>query len=112
VQALRARLTGVEARVEAGRVSVCRGGRGLAKARHCLTAAGKTPEQWRREWDAGRWFMTADGEAGKKLGNEAIRWDPGGGWLEIKLPAPLARLANAPRGRYRLECPVGFPYPR
>jgi hypothetical protein len=110
VQALRARLAGVEARAGAGRVSVCRGGRRLAKARHNLAAAGKTPQQWRREWDAGRWFMTADGEAGKKLGNETVRWDPGGGWLEIKLPAPLAHLGNRPFGRYRLQCPVGFPY--
>jgi hypothetical protein len=110
VQGLRARLAGVEARIEAGRVSVCRGGRRLAKARHNLPAAGKAPGQWRREWGAGRWFMTADGEAGKRLGNETIRWDPGGRWLEVKLPAPLAHLANAPHGRYRLECPVGFPY--
>ena len=32
------------------------------------------------------------------------------GWLEIKLPAPLAHLANQPRGRYRLSCPVAFAY--
>jgi hypothetical protein len=29
-------------------------------------------------------------------------------WLELKLPAPLARLANRPYGRYRLSCPVEF----
>jgi IS605 OrfB family transposase len=28
----------------------------------------------------------------------------------VKLPAPLKRLANAPHGRYRLSCPVLFPY--
>ncbi|MGH3166788.1 MAG: hypothetical protein ACRDN0_12990 [Trebonia sp.] len=95
LQALRARLAGVEERIGAGRVSVCRGGRKLARARHNL-AAEKTPGQWRREWDAARWFLTADGEAGKRLGNETIRWDPDEGWLEIKLPAPLAHLANAP----------------
>jgi hypothetical protein len=56
VQALRARLAGVEARIGAGRVSVCRGGTRLAKARHSLPAAGRTLEQWRQEWDAERWF--------------------------------------------------------
>jgi hypothetical protein len=86
------------------------GGRRLAKARHDLAAAGKSAEQWRREWDAARWFLTADGEAGKRLGNETIRWQPDEGWLEVRLPAPLAHLANAPHGRYRLECPVSFPY--
>jgi len=100
----------VEERVTAGRVSVCRGGRKIAKSRHSLPAIGKTVEQWRAEWDAGRWFLTADGEAGKRLGNETIRWDPDEDWLELKLPAPLAHLANAPHGRYRLECPVSFPY--
>lgn len=53
---------------------------------------------------------TADGEAAKAWGNETIRWHPDEGWLEIKLPAPLAHLANRPHGRYRLSCPVGFSY--
>jgi len=43
-------------------------------------------------------------------GNETIRWNPGESWLELKLPAPLAHLANRPRGRYRLSCPVAFCY--
>jgi IS605 OrfB family transposase len=55
-------------------------------------------------------FLTADGEAGKPWGNETIRWNPDEGWLEIRLPAPLAHLANRPHGRYRLSCPVGFSY--
>ncbi|HEX6519991.1 MAG TPA: transposase, partial [Streptosporangiaceae bacterium] len=49
-------------------------------------------------------------EAGKAWGNETLRWHPDEGWLEIRLPAPLADLANRPRGRYRLACPVQFPY--
>jgi hypothetical protein len=109
LQALRTRQAGAEDRITSGRVSVCRGGRRLAKARHGLAGAGKSTEQWRREWDAGRWFLTAEGEAGKRLGNETVRWHPEEGWLEVKLPAPLAHLANAPHGRYRLECPVSFP---
>ena len=36
--------------------------------------------------------------------------EPHEGWLEVKLPAPLARLANRPHGRYRLSCPVEFSY--
>ena len=30
--------------------------------------------------------------------------------MEIKLPVPLARLANRPHGRYRLSAPAGFCY--
>ena len=59
---------------------------------------------------AERWFITADGEADKRWGNETIRWHPDEGWLEIKLPGPLAQLANRPHGRYRLSCPVAFPH--
>jgi hypothetical protein len=44
------------------------------------------------------------------VGNETLRWNPEEGWLEIRLPAPLARLANQPHGRYRLSCPVQFCY--
>jgi hypothetical protein len=57
-----------------------------------------------------RWFLTADGEAGKLLGNETLRWNPDEGWLEVRLPGPLAHLANRPHGRYRLSCRVEFPY--
>jgi hypothetical protein len=55
-------------------------------------------------------FPEADGEAGKPWGNETIRFNPDEGQLEIKLPAPLAHLANRPHGRYRLSCPVAFSY--
>jgi IS605 OrfB family transposase len=55
-------------------------------------------------------FLTADGEVGKPWGNETIRFHPDEGWLEIKLPGPLAHLANRPCGRYRLACPVAFSY--
>jgi hypothetical protein len=110
LQVLQARLARAEARLAAGRVPVCRGGRRLARARHHLDRAGLSPSQWRQCWQAGRWFITADGEAGKKWGNETIRWCPGQGWLEIRLPAPLARLANRPHGRYLPSCPVAFGY--
>jgi IS605 OrfB family transposase len=110
LHALRARLAGVERRLDAGMVSVVRGGRALLRKRANLTAAGLTQARWREQWDAARMFLTADGEAGKPWGNETIRWNPHEGWLELKLPAPLARLANRPCGRYRLSCPVAFTY--
>ena len=110
LQVLQARLAAVDRRLAAGRVSVVRGGRALLGTRGRLAAAGLTQAQWRREWEAARLFLTADGEKDKAFGNETIRWNPGEGWLEIRLPGPLARLANGPHGRYRLSCPVGFSY--
>ena len=67
-------------------------------------------KRWQREWESARLFLTADGEKDKAWGNETIRWNPDAGCLEIKLPGPLARLANQPHGRYRLSCPAGFSY--
>jgi IS605 OrfB family transposase len=110
LQALKARLASVGQRIDTGAVSVTRGGRVLLRNRANLAAAGLTEAGWRERWEAGRLFLTADGEAGKALGNETIRWNPDGQWLELKLPAPLAHLANRPHGRYRLSCSVGFSY--
>jgi IS605 OrfB family transposase len=110
LKTLKRRLAAVEQRIADGRVSVTRGGRRLMRARLNLAGAGLTLPQWRELWDAERLFLTADGEKGKAWGNETLRWSPDEGWLEIKLPAPLAHLANRPRGRYRLECPVWFEY--
>ncbi len=114
LQRLEARLADIEARLSQGRVSVCRGGRKLAKLRHevgCgqvrLTAA-----DWRAHWQAARWFLTADGEADSPWGNQTIRIHPDQQWLEVRLPTPLAGLSNTP-GRaatYRLSCPVAFHY--
>ena len=106
LQHLRARLARVEHRLGQGRVSVCRGGRRPAKLRHHIDQAGLPG--WYSRWQAERWFLTADGEADKRLGNETIRVHPEEGWLELKLPAPLVHLANTPHGRYRLSCPVRF----
>ena len=68
LQVLKARLARAEQRFSAGRVSVCRGGRRLAKTRHNLDAAGLTEARWRERWEAGRLFLTADGEKDKHLG--------------------------------------------
>jgi IS605 OrfB family transposase len=110
LQAQRARLARVDRQLEAGMVSVVRGGKTLLRKRGNLAAARLTEAQWRAEWESARLFLTADGEKDKAWGNETIRWHPCEGWLEVKLPAPLAHLANRPHGRYRLSCPVQFPY--
>jgi len=112
LQSLKARLARVERQLEAGAVPVVRGGRALLRKRGNLAAAGLTEAQWRGQWESARLFLTADGEKDKAWGNETIRWNPDEGWLEIKLPAPLAPLANRPHGRYRLWCPVEFSYRR
>ncbi|CAM5631967.1 hypothetical protein SALBM311S_12973 [Streptomyces alboniger] len=97
----------VEADWAAGRVHVVRGGKRLAKARHHLAAAGLSERRWRERWRAERMFLAADGESGKRFGNETIRVTDTG-QLSIKLPAPLAHLANAPHGQYLLDATVAF----
>jgi hypothetical protein len=112
LQVLEGRLAEVEERIVAGRVSVCRGGRRLARLRHALDRyeVALSQAQWRQRWQAERLWLTADGEAGKSWGNETIRVHPDAGWLELRLPTPLAHLSNTP-GRaatYRLACAVSF----
>ncbi|MET9758598.1 IS200/IS605 family accessory protein TnpB-related protein [Streptomyces sp. NPDC006372] len=101
------RLQAARADWEAGVVRVVRGGKRLLSTRHHLQTAGLTEQQWRARWRAGRRFLKADGESGKRFGNETIRVTPDGE-VSIKLPAPLAHLANAPHGRYVLACRVAF----
>ncbi|MFI7294142.1 IS200/IS605 family accessory protein TnpB-related protein [Streptomyces sp. NPDC050121] len=101
------RLQAARADVAAGRVRVVRGGKRLLNTRHHLGAAQLTEEQWRERWQAERRFLQADGESGKRYGNETIRVTPDGE-VSLKLPAPLAHLANAPHGRYTLAARVGF----
>ncbi len=112
LQALKARLARVERQADSGAVSVVRGGKALLGKRNNLAAGGLTEARWRRQWESSRLFLTADGEKDKAWGNETIRWNPDEGWLEVRLPAPLARLANRPHGRYRLSAPVQFAYRR
>ncbi|GAA3481661.1 hypothetical protein GCM10018966_061920 [Streptomyces yanii] len=105
--ALEARHAAVVADRQAGRVRVVRGGRRLFNTRHHLAEAGLTEERWRQRWEAERWFIAADGESGKRFGNETIRVTPHGE-VSIKLPVPLAHLANAGHGRYVLASTVAF----
>ncbi|MEV7388961.1 MULTISPECIES: IS200/IS605 family accessory protein TnpB-related protein [unclassified Streptomyces] len=101
------RLQQVRADREAGRVCVVRGGKRLLNTRHYLEQAQLTEERWRARWEAGRRFIAADGESGKRFGNETIRVTDDGE-VSLKLPAPLAHLANAPHGRYVLTSTVSF----
>uniref|UniRef100_A0AAU2VPP0 Transposase n=1 Tax=Streptomyces sp. NBC_00008 TaxID=2903610 RepID=A0AAU2VPP0_9ACTN len=107
LNALEARHTAAVADRQAGRVRVVRGGKRLLNTRHHLAQAGLSEGEWRERWEAERWFLSADGESGKRYGNETIRVTPTGE-VSIKLPAPLAHLANAKHGRYTLTGTVGF----
>ncbi|MFB6784748.1 IS200/IS605 family accessory protein TnpB-related protein [Streptomyces sp. NPDC056352] len=105
--ALEDRHTAAVADRQAGRVRVVRGGKRLLNTRHHLTQAQLTEDQWRQRWEAERWFIAADGESGKRFGNETVRVTPDGE-VSIKLPAPLAHLANTRHGRYTLTSTVAF----
>ncbi|MFF4508456.1 IS200/IS605 family accessory protein TnpB-related protein [Streptomyces sp. NPDC001401] len=92
---------------EAGIVRVVRGGKRLLNTRHHLDAARLTEPEWRQRWQAGRRFLQADGESGKRFGNETLRVTDDGE-VSLKLPAPLVHLANAPHDRYVLTARVSF----
>ncbi|WP_329055693.1 IS200/IS605 family accessory protein TnpB-related protein [Streptomyces violaceus] len=100
------RLQAARAERETGRVSVVRGGKRLLNTRH-HKAAQLSQEQWRTRWQAERRFLQADGESGKRHGNETIRVTADGE-VSIKLPTPLVHLANARHGRYVLAARVCF----
>ncbi|UXY30714.1 IS200/IS605 family accessory protein TnpB-related protein [Streptomyces sp. HUAS TT20] len=101
------RLKAARADREAGVVHVVRGGKQLLRTRHHLRAAQLTESKWRQRWRAERRFLQADGELGKRHGNETIRVTPDGE-VSLRLPAPLAHLANARHGRYVLTARVRF----
>ncbi|WP_385621072.1 IS200/IS605 family accessory protein TnpB-related protein [Streptomyces sp. P8-A8] len=107
LKALEARHAAAVRDRQAGRVRVVRGGKRLLNTRHHLAQAHLTEEQWRERWEAARWFLTAHGESGKRFGNETIRVTDAGE-VSIRLPAPLAHLANAKHGRYVLASTVAF----
>jgi IS605 OrfB family transposase len=107
LRVLEDRLRAARADCEAGLVHVVRGGKRLLTARHHLEQAQLPEAGWRARWAAQRRFLQADGESGKRYGNETIRVTPDGE-VSLKLPAPLAHLANASHGRYVLTARVSF----
>ncbi|KAA8938852.1 hypothetical protein, partial [Mycobacterium sp.] len=78
------------------------GGRRLARTRHHLDDAGLSVEQWRDNWEAARYRISANGSPDEPFGNLTITVTPTGE-VSIRLPTPLEHLANAPRGRYVLS---------
>jgi IS605 OrfB family transposase len=102
VQHLRAELARTERDRAAGRVHVVEGGKRLAHTRQHLAAAGLTEPQWRHQWAAARWRITANGSPDEPFGNLTITLTPAG-VISVRLPKPLEHLANAPRGRYVLS---------
>lgn len=85
---LRQRLDVVSSRVEAANPRLVHGGNRLWRNRSNLADSRSTVDRWRHEWDAKRMFLTADGETGKKFGNQTIRVTPDG-YVSIKVPTPL-----------------------
>lgn len=71
------------------RPRIVAGGGRLWRSRHRLDQAGMTRGQWQQRWTDERMFLTADGESGKRFGNETIRVTSDG-VLTIKVPGALA----------------------
>ncbi|MEV5008287.1 IS200/IS605 family accessory protein TnpB-related protein [Streptomyces sp. NPDC055692] len=107
LRVLQNRLTALQTEWAAGRVHVVRGGKRLARLRHHLDEAGLSRQAWQERWRTARMFLAADGESGKRCGNETIRVTESGE-ISIRLPADLAHPANAPHGRYVLDAHVAF----
>lgn len=105
LDALKARLTDIEARCKTRTPRIVIGGKTLLRKRNTLADAALTEDQWRAEWNAKRMFLTAVGESGKKHGNETIRVTPDG-VVTIKLPNELA--ANYNMTHLTIETPVTF----
>ncbi len=69
-----------------------------------------TEDEWRARWSAKRWSFGANGETGKRHGNETIHVSPEA-TLEVDLPPGLAEMTNvtAPgTTRYRFGGCVTF----
>ncbi|WP_427005730.1 hypothetical protein [Pseudarthrobacter sp. H2] len=98
------RLAALQDRLAAGTPRIVVGGGRLWRARNNLEAAGFTPAGWEARWAAARLFLTADGESGKRWGNETIRIDTGGR-LSLTVPAVMTAEHGA---RLHLCVPVLF----
>lgn len=111
LQRLQARLAATTERLEDARVSIVVGGKRLLRNRQHLEDVSLTEGEWREKWDAKRMVLRADGEAGKRWGNETIRVMPDSDSayrVAIRLPTPLSHLSNT-LGRattYLLDQPI------
>jgi IS605 OrfB family transposase len=111
LQILRARHEQVQRDYSAGRVHVTQGGKDRLRQRLHLEDSS-AESQWQRDWVNARRRIEADGESGKKFGNQTIRVSPDGMVL-IKLPPALAeRWSEAcdEHGRYQLSTTATFHY--
>lgn len=105
LQALKSRLSALEADYANGIVHVVDGGKHRLKKR----ANTQNVEQWRTEWDAERAWIRANGSKGELFGNQTFPIAPDG-TVSIRLPEPLVHLANSRNGRFALAAPVKFSY--
>jgi hypothetical protein len=101
---LKQRLEAASQRLAAGRPTVVVGSGRLWRTRNNLNAAGLTSDEWDAQWEASRMFLTADGESGKRWGNETIRIDTDGR-LTLKVPAVLTAEFGA---HLAIAAPVAF----
>ncbi len=88
------------------RPAIVIGGKDLLKKRAGLGRDRTAVTAWAKRWGASRIFLTADGETGKRYGNETIRLTPDG-VLTIKIPTALV----ATHGTHlTIAAPVQFRY--
>ncbi|MBE5477880.1 IS605 OrfB family transposase [Mycobacteroides abscessus] len=85
---LEASLAQARARQQEGRPRIVVGGGRLWRNRHNLAETSMTLAQWEKRWTDERMFLTADGESGKRFGNETIRVTDEG-VLMLKVPGAL-----------------------
>jgi hypothetical protein len=101
---LEARLADATKRRAQGRPHIVAVGGRLWRGRANLDQAQMTRAQWERSWTDGRMFLTADGEGGKRFGNETIRVTDTG-VLQVKVPGALAGDLGA---RLTITAPVSL----
>lgn len=99
------RLAVVTARLEEGHPRIVAGGGRLWRTRQHLDRAGMSVPEWEQRWTGERMFLTADGESGKRCGNETIRVTPKG-VLTVKVPAAV--VAEVGTGRLTITAPVSL----
>src|SRR5665213_1747318 len=100
---LTSRLGVVDTTLASGRPSVVPGGRRLWEARNSLAQANLSVQAWECLWAHRRMFLSADGESGKRFGNETIRVDHTG-HLSVKVAGALVGKLGP---RLSLAVPVG-----